>query len=206
MIQALLIFTILGQAPQAPKSKMPDSALILEVDRATISLNFHKVKIEHIEDVTDCVYIAWRRGRISHRAAIEALARLACVDDARVKGRPLSFHGDSWVSTGHWSKVLKDVIYIYSQGTKTPGLSDYDRFMSGFVEKGLAHRVSNKYGDLIEFEKKPLSKKQRIQLIQWVQELEDSINQDIRFGDKEPLDTSQSPGDCSGSVAIRQFP
>jgi hypothetical protein len=203
MIHSLVVVALMAQPSQVPNT--PNGFLVLEVNRKSITLDFHKVKIDQVEEVTGCVYQAWRRGRISHRAAIQTLARLACVDKARVKGRPLSFHGDSWVSTGHWSKVIKDVIHIYNQGTKDP--SNYDQFMSKFVEKGLAYRASdsNKYGELIEFEKKPLSGKQIDQLIQWVQDLEKMIGGDVRFEGKEPLDESHPQIECEDSVVIKNL-
>ena len=199
MIRSFLMIAIMAHQPQTTrKSTRP---IVLEVGHQTIKLDFSKVKIEKIEDVSDCVYLAWRKGRISHREAIQALARLACVDDARVKGRPLSFHGDSWVSTGHWSKVLKDVIYIHNKGTKDRSYPGAIRLM--LVEEGLARQVSDKFGEKIEFEKKPLSSKQKSLLIRCVQNLEAQIAQDARFDGKELIEEPHSSDDCEDSVAIK---
>jgi hypothetical protein len=174
---------------------------VLEIGHQIIKLDFNKVKIDKVKEVADCVYIAWRMGRISHRDAIQTLARIACIDDAREKGRPLSFHGDSWVSTGNWSKVIKDVIYIHNRVTQDHSYPGAIRLM--LVENGLARRVSDKFGERVEFEKKPLSSKQKDQLIQCVQKLEDQIAHDPRFDEKELLEDPHSSGDCEDSVAIR---
>lgn len=199
MILSLLIVTAMAHSSQNPKQS--SESLVLEVNRSSINLDFSKVKVDKVEEVTDCVYLAWRKGRISHRTAIRTLARLACVDNARVSGRPMSFHGDSWVSTGHWSKVIADVVFIFTKGTKDT--SDSDRIKQIFIENGLAHKISNKFGERIEFEKKALSGKQKERLIQCVQRLEKLIEHDPRFDEKEPLDESHSPGDCEDSVSIK---
>ncbi|WP_291271546.1 hypothetical protein [Geothrix sp.] len=195
------ITLVLAQATQSLLAQGASAEIIvLEVDRQTITLDFHKTKVGEVKDVTDCVYISWRKGGISHRQAIQALSRLACVDNDRLKGRPPSFHGDSWVSTGHWSKVINDVIYIYTKGTKEP--LDSGRIKLLFLQHGLATRIVTKSGERIEFEKKPLSNNQKAQLIACVQQLEELIAQDDRFSEKEPFDASLKSGDCESTVVV----
>ncbi|WP_306590489.1 hypothetical protein [Geothrix sp. 21YS21S-4] len=199
MIHSFLMVAAMIQPIPKPPSLAPP--LLLEINSATIKLDFSKIKIDKIENVSDCVYISWRKGHITHREALQTLARLACVDTARVKGRPLSFHGDSWVSTGHWSKVITDVIFIYTKGTKD--ISDSDRIKLLFIEKGLAHRISDKFGERTEFEKKSLTTKQVDRLIRCVQELEKMVEKDPRFDEREPLDESHSSDGCEDSISIK---